>query len=243
MRKTLIAAAVALATTPLVGIGTAAAETEISANVGFVTDYRFRGISQTARKPALQGGFDLEHASGAYAGIWGSNISWLSDAGAENSSVEIDYYGGYAGEIGDFFYDLSLVYYSYPSGRIAGEPNPNTTEAYLTGGWGPVSLTYVRSFTNLFGFESSKGSHYLMAAFEYEIMDNLSLDAHIGRQKVKGPDGGSYTDYGIGVTYAAGGFDIGLHYVDTNSSSFLKEDGVKIRDAKGTAILSISRTF
>lgn len=239
MRKTLIATAVALAAVPMFGVGTAAAQTEVSANVGFVTDYRFRGISQSDRKPAVQGGFDVEHDSGFYAGIWGSSISWLG-AGA---GVEIDVYGGYAGEVGDFFYDVGLLHYNYPGGKSSGSPNPNTTEAYITGGWGPVSLSYSRSFTNLFGFEKSKGSHYLMAAFEYELVENLTFDAHIGRQKVKGPEGGSYTDYGVGVTYAVAGFDVGLHYVDTSSSRFLKEDGKKIKDAKGTAILSVSRSF
>lgn len=238
MRKSLIATAVALASMPLLGIGNASADTEISANVGFVSDYRYRGISQTERKPAVQGGFDLEHGSGFYAGVWGSSISWLGTG----AGAEIDAYAGFTNEIGPFSYDVGVLHYNYPGGKTAGEPNPNTTEAYIGAGWGPVSLTYYHSFTNLFGEDSSKGSHYLVAAFEYELMDNLSLDAHVGRQKIKGA--GSYTDYGVGLSYAVGGFDVGLHYVDTSGSGVPRDgDGNKSQDAKSTTILSISRSF
>ena len=45
-----------------------------SATVTFATDYVFRGVSQTDNKPAVQGSFDYKHPSGAYLGIWGSNV-------------------------------------------------------------------------------------------------------------------------------------------------------------------------
>ena len=50
-----------------------------TANVALVTNYLYRGISQTGGKPAIQGGFDYAHSSGFYAGVWGSNISWIGD--------------------------------------------------------------------------------------------------------------------------------------------------------------------
>ncbi len=234
MRKTLISTAVAMACVPMFGMSTASAESEISANIGFVSDYRYRGISQTDRKAAVNGGFDYAHESGFYAGIWGSSISWLGTG----AGVEIDVYGGYAGEVGDFTYDVGLLHYNYPGGKAPGATNPNTTEAYVSGGWGPFSLSYSHSFTNLFGVDKSKGSHYLMAAFEYELMENLTFDAHVGRQKIKGPNGGSYSDYSAGLTYAVAGFDIGLHYIDTSGRLVRGVD-----EAKGTALLSISRSF
>ena len=40
----------------------------LTGNLGFFSDYRFRGISQTAKNPAIQGGFDYAHSSGFYAG-------------------------------------------------------------------------------------------------------------------------------------------------------------------------------
>ena len=72
--------------------------TPFTANVGVVSDYLFRGISQTKGAPAIQGGFDYSHSSGLYAGTWLSSVSWYSDtvAGA-SKSVEFDVYGGYKG--------------------------------------------------------------------------------------------------------------------------------------------------
>ena len=56
-----------------------------TANVALVSDYVFRGLTQTNGKPAIQGGFDYSHASGFYAGTWLSNISWYTD---QNSGVK-----------------------------------------------------------------------------------------------------------------------------------------------------------
>lgn len=63
-----------------------------SANLGVVSDYRFRGLMQTNGKPAIQGGFDINHKSGFYVGNWNSSISWLSDADPDiSSNVEMDF--------------------------------------------------------------------------------------------------------------------------------------------------------
>ena len=49
----------------------------LAANVGLVSDYRFRGIAQTSKKPALQAGLDFSHSSGFYAGTFASNVKWV----------------------------------------------------------------------------------------------------------------------------------------------------------------------
>ena len=72
-----------------------APEHTLTANVGIFSQYIFRGLSQTAGKPAIQGGFDYAHSSGFYAGTWASNASWLEDFGLyTRSSLEWDFYGG-----------------------------------------------------------------------------------------------------------------------------------------------------
>src|SRR5688572_12631109 len=95
-------------------------EHNITGNIGLFSQYIFRGLTQTNRDPALQGGFDYAHSSGIYAGTWASNISWLREnasarAGGvtvpngtygEGGSLEWDFYGGYKGTVGDFGYDL-----------------------------------------------------------------------------------------------------------------------------------------
>jgi hypothetical protein len=91
----------------------------LSFNVGAVTDYRYRGISQSRLKPALQGGVDFAHSSGFYIGTWGSTVKWIKDAGGD-SNVEIDVYGGYKFSLGDFALDVGALRYLYPRSNLAG---------------------------------------------------------------------------------------------------------------------------
>ena len=70
----------------------------LSYNAGAVSDYRFRGLSQTSFKPAAQAGADLALKSGAYLGLWASNIKWIEEyVGATKGAAEVDLYGGYKG--------------------------------------------------------------------------------------------------------------------------------------------------
>jgi uncharacterized protein (TIGR02001 family) len=93
-------------------------EHTLTGNVGLYSQYIFRGLTQTNREPAIQGGFDYAHSSGFYAGTWASNVSWLRDSAAymAGGSGEFDFYGGYKGAFGksDFTYDLGALYYWYP---------------------------------------------------------------------------------------------------------------------------------
>jgi len=104
----------------------------ITANVTVVNDYRYRGMTQSNYKPAIQGGFDYAHESGFYIGNWNSSISWISDGypkGTTNSTgqnltpntgpsapIEMDFYAGFKKElIGEgFASDLGLLQYYYP---------------------------------------------------------------------------------------------------------------------------------
>ena len=80
----------------------------LSGNVTLASDYSFRGYTQTERGFALQGGIDWEHPSGFFIGAWGSNLRWAGN-------VEIDVYGGYAGEVGAISYDVGATYFGYPA--------------------------------------------------------------------------------------------------------------------------------
>ena len=91
-----------------------------SANVGLTSEYLFRGLSQTDDAPALQGGFDYEVSLAKpvalYLGVWGSNVDFNEGAGVDGATIEIDWYGGLRGNIGDtaLGWDVGFIYYSYP---------------------------------------------------------------------------------------------------------------------------------
>ena len=84
----------------------------LSFNVGVVSDYRYRGVSQSRLKPALQGGADFSHKSGFYLGTWASTIRWIDDLGG-GANVEVDLYGGYKFNAGPVAMDVGLLRYLY----------------------------------------------------------------------------------------------------------------------------------
>jgi uncharacterized protein (TIGR02001 family) len=190
----------------------------LSFNVGVVTDYRYRGISQSRLKPALQGGADFAHKSGFYIGTWASTIRWIEDAGGD-AEVEIDLYGGYKTTLAGFGIDVGLLRYYYPNNNLA--TSANTTEAYLAGTFGPATLKYSHSTTNLFGFADSKGSGYLDLSGTFELpWYGLTLTPHIGHQRVRHNSFFSYTDWALTLGKDFGnGLSASLAYVDTNAET------------------------
>lgn len=217
----------------------------ITANVTLASEYVYRGISQTREKLALQGGFDYAHASGLYAGVWGSNISWLEDldAGASNS-MELDMYAGYKGKVSeDFSYDVGYLRYEYPGSYPAGFVSPNTDELYVAGTYKMFTLKYSHSISNLFGITDSKGSGYLDASANFDLGSGFSLGLHAGHQKIKNHSDLSYTDYKIGVTKDfGGGLSVTGAYIDTNANdSLYTVKDTKLADSR--FVLSVTKAF
>ncbi|MDO9490560.1 MAG: TorF family putative porin [Sphingomonadaceae bacterium] len=110
----------------------AAHAADLSANVGLVSDYRFRGISLSDRDPALQGGVDLSLDSGFYVGSWASTIADYGGA-----DVEVDVYAGYGGEVGLLDYSVAATAYLYPGGNGV---NYGELQGELGGSLGPARL-------------------------------------------------------------------------------------------------------
>lgn len=144
MRKTVIASALIAASIVLPTMANAAdaaptPEHTFTSNVTLASEYIYRGIGQTNRKPAVQGGVDYAHSSGVYLGAWGSNVSWLSDGSSTvSNSLEMDFYGGFKNAVGDFGYDVGLLQYFYPGSGYGN--NPNTLEGYIGGSYSILSL-------------------------------------------------------------------------------------------------------
>ncbi len=225
MRKSILSLAVlgALAVPTISQAEEAASPHSFSANVGLYSQYIFRGLTQTDTEPALQGGFDYGHDSGLYAGVWASNISWLTDAAAySTSSIEIDVYGGFASEFGDtgLGYDVGVLQYIYPGDRLPGTNNAETTELYAGLSYGWVSTKFSYAISDTFGFTDSDGSWYLEAGVDVPLPYGLTASAHIGRQEFDGTgnDASDYTDWKLGLAKAwDSGYELGAFYTDTNN--------------------------
>ncbi|MFS0773527.1 TorF family putative porin [Sphingomonas sp. 1P08PE] len=109
----------------------------VSGSVGLVSDYRFRGVSQSDKNLAVQGGITIAHESGLYIGTWGSNLAGWGTFGGAN--MELDLIAGFKLPVGGGTLDVGATWYMYPSGFN----NTDFIEPYakLSGTVGPVALT------------------------------------------------------------------------------------------------------
>lgn len=234
MKKSLLAMTAILVANALPTI-VHAEDSPLTFNVSLTSDYRFRGISQTRLKPALQGGADYALPGGFYIGTWASTIKWIKDWGVKGP-VELDLYGGYKGEIQkDFTYDVGLLQYAYVGNKLADVggggvfKNANTTEAYGALTYGPITGKLSYALTNLFGNynfatgEKSSGSYYAELAGTFDLGSGFSITPHLGYQKVEHIDNASYTDFSLTVTKDLGsGFSVSAAVVGTDASGATK---------------------
>jgi uncharacterized protein (TIGR02001 family) len=207
-----------------------AADDPLSFNASVITDYRYRGISQTRLKPALQGGLDYVSPSGWYAGVWASTIQWIKDNGVKGP-VELDIYGGYKGELAkDFGYDLGILQYAYVGNKLADTggggvyKNADTTEVYGALTYGPVTAKLSYALNDLFGNynfgtrQSTKGSTYAELNGSFDLGAGFTLAPHVGHQQIVHIANASYTDYSLTVMKDIGsGVTLGAAVLGTDA--------------------------
>lgn len=219
----------------------------LSFNASVVTDYRYRGISQSRLKPAVQGGLDFAHKKGFYLGAWGSTIKWIEDSGATDGNVEIDLYGGFKGELAkDVAFDVGVLRYEYVRnklGAVSGYANANTTELYGALTYGVVTAKYSQSLSNLFGNINSKNSQYLDLSATFDLGSGMTLTPHVGRQLVNNNPNYHYTDYSITLAKDLGnGLSASAMLVDTNAKSSSYTWGGKYVGKSG-AVVGLKYSF
>ena len=236
-------------------------EWTITGNAGLFSDYRFRGISQTDKKPAFQGGFDVAHSSGLYIGNWNSNVDSDLYSGA---NIEMDFYAGFKGAVAD----TGAIYYYYPGSARNSQPGIDNKEIYVGASYGPVSAkVYVPigdffSAQRNYGGKSASGSFYIDLSGAYDLANvgapGFGVVAHLGYQDLKGAAKltpynktkaeSSYIDWKLGATYtvASGpfnGFVVGLSSIDTDIE-IVNGGGSSNRIISGaTGVLSVSKSF
>ncbi|WP_373032069.1 TorF family putative porin [Sulfurovum sp.] len=186
---------------------------EISANLAITSNYVWRGWTQTSNSPAVQGGIDLGY-KGFYLGTWLSNVSWTSD---DSSSLEADFYAGYAGEIGKFGYDIGYAYYSYPNVS----DDYNFDEAYVG-----VSYDFDVVAVNAkyyFGLDTEiDGTDYWDVGFTAGLPMDVTLAATYGDYDDFG------TNYIVSLAKTFGKFEVSVAYTDYEDDTFsaLDEDHI-----------------
>jgi uncharacterized protein (TIGR02001 family) len=246
MYRSLFVAAGLLAAAPAAAQDTAPpAPITVTGSVGLVSDYRFRGVSQSDEELAVQGGLTVTHKSGLYVGAWASNLAGWGTFGGSNT--ELDLIGGYKLPLGGGALDVGLTWYMYPGGAS----KTDFAEPYvkLSDTLGPASLLAGVAYAPK---QQALGNWYATGAAAQSGVytdpgdkeDNLYLwgdatagipttpltaKAHIGYSHGNpglGPNGtsvtptGSYWDWMIGADLALKGtpLTLGVAYTDTDIS-------------------------
>ncbi|WP_051275355.1 TorF family putative porin [Aestuariibacter salexigens] len=185
------------------------AAAELSATASVVSDYVFRGISQTDSSPALQGSIDYAHEGGMYIGAWASNVDFGDDA-----NVEIDYYLGFSEDIGAMTLDVSLVYYTYTG--YESEDESDYGEVIIGAGFGDTTLTLAHAIDYVQSGESVTyiGASHDIALPYYDLLLTLNAGYSFGEDAL----GSNYADYGATLSKTFNGIDTFLAIYSTDIS-------------------------
>lgn len=198
----------------------------VSGGATLVSDYRYRGISQTDKDPAIQGSLTITHDSGVYVGLWGSSVDDYVAAGADQ---EIDIIAGFKKEISSgVTLDVGATYYFYPGAeKLIANYNSDFIEGYaaLSGTIGPVtakgSVFYAPKQNALSVGAGKEDNLYLRTDLSAAIPDTpVTLTGSFGYSF--GPSyltiGRKYADWSLGASYTKKNLTVGVAYVDTNKS-------------------------
>ncbi|HWW55327.1 MAG TPA: TorF family putative porin [Sphingopyxis sp.] len=233
-----LVAATAISTTPAFAQEEEAGDgITITGSATVVSDYRFRGFSQSNEEAAIQGGFTIGHDSGLYVGTWGSSIGF-------NNGTEIDVFAGYAREVvPGLTADIGATVYLYP-----GVDNTTVIEPYLavSGDLGPASVKTGIAWAP--GGQNSLGDAsgvYIYTDAGVQIPDTpVKLKGHIGFSKsdsfLGGLDG-EVIDYSVGVDFSWKMLTLGVAYINTDAPKF---GGYKESvGADGAVVFSLGASF
>lgn len=247
----------------------AAPEYTLTGNLTLASDYRFRGISQTYKLPAVQGGLDYSHSSGAYLGTWLSNVS--GNSYNNGAGLEWDIYGGYKFAITEgVTMDLGALAYLYPGARLNSAPGVATGEKYTNVdiyagiSAGAFSAKLSIAATDYFGLNSttagyayfsaltpagsSKGSAYLDLNYNFDLGSGVTLGTHVGHLAVKHYSELSYTDFKLSLSKEFCGLLVTGAVIGTDTKrDFYQTANAAGQNAKrlGTTgfVLTLGKTF
>lgn len=217
MKTALACAAVAAA---LLAASSASAQDgpQIAWNVGVFSDYVFRGYSQTDEDIAVQGGVDLTMGS-FYAGAWASNVDFGDD-----TTAEVDLYGGFRTETGGFAVDLGVVTYLYVEAPDGTDYDYVEFKAAASRAVGPVTAGAAVYYSpDFFGLDEE--ATYVEGNLAFTPAEKWTVSAAVGYQALDVND--DYTTWNAGVAYAVtDNLAIDVRYHDTDVDGPLSEDRV-----------------
>jgi len=199
-----------------------------------VSDYDFRGVSQSGKDPALQGSADYAFGdSGFSVGAWASNVDW---APAEDE-IELDLYLNYTGKINDTFaWTAGATWYDYPDG----DEIDGYWEAYV--GFNAGAFSMKQWFADDF-YAAGESAMYTEANYTAPFSDSVALVLHAGyswgdfwENNFK-----EQFDFAAQVNWAVGHFTLFGKVTGTDASQFKVEDDVGNNETR--FLVGVTTTF
>lgn len=216
------------------GAAATAAQAEVTSTITLASDYDFRGITQTARDPALQASLDWTTESGFYLGAWASNVDFGKAADAD---AEIDVYAGLRGNFSDdLSYDIGAVQYIYNPGG----DKVDFTETYASLTYKAVSakLWYAWDFSN-----TGKDATYVELNGSVPLPNDFSLALHGGYSSGDYWKGTEYFDYSVGVSKSVGNFALTLKWVDGSDLQSAQKTPDDVFTSENKFVFSVATTL
>ncbi|BDY05274.1 TorF family putative porin [Ferrimonas sp. YFM] len=190
------------------------ANAELYGNFGVASDYLWRGTSLSDGAPAVSAGLDYLGESGFYVGGWASSVDFGDD-----TSYEVDLYGGYAGELSGLGFDLGYIYYAYPNAGFEGESyDADFGELYAKLNWKGLGLETAYTTNTDSGAEIYEDALYVALSAEYGLSETLVISASVGKTFWDVATEEDYIDYKITLTKTTQVGDVYWAVSDTDKS-------------------------
>ena len=226
MKKTLLSLTCAALLTGVASTAVAS-DWKLSGNVALTTNYIWRGTTLTNESPAIQGGFDLNHSNGFFAGVWASNVDENLNNGA---NMEFDGYFGWSGDITGNGLELTLqaLRYFYPDQNAGSDIETNEYSAYLAYDFGAAAVNAGVNYSD--DYFNGDEATYLDLNVDIPV-GPVTVGLHAGSVNYDNAAGDDYNDYGISFSGSAGGVDLSLAFTTTDELA-VNQDNVAFTVSK-----------
>ncbi len=152
---------------------------QVSGSVAALSEYRFRGISQSDRRPALQGTLALDHTTGLFASAFASSVDF---GRASDANVETILAAGYAARLRpDLSWEAGVAYYRYPGSRA--ERETDYVDGFAGATWRDVNarLYFAPDY-----FGGGRRALYAELNATFALGERLAVIAHAGVARITG---------------------------------------------------------
>ena len=194
---------------------TTTAQADLSGNLGYASEYHFRGILQ--KNSSASGGLDYE-SGGFYVGTWAADVG---------DGLEVDGYFGYGTEVGDFGLSVGYTGYFYTGDTF----DDTYQEINLGASFGILSLDVAIGKHDL-----DEDIHGATGDEDYTFV-SLTLEDDSGLYGTLGSFSqdfdGEYLELGYGTTVAE--IDLGVALIFANDDL--------VGDAEESIVFSIGKSF